>query len=51
MQARGGITNFNISVAIMQQFMDAYKYDQECNLVDPLCITAEQKVRHYTDCI
>ncbi|KKR71270.1 MAG: Ribonucleoside-diphosphate reductase [Candidatus Woesebacteria bacterium GW2011_GWA2_40_7b] len=31
----GGITNFNISVAITDAFMDAYKKDQDYKLIDP----------------
>ncbi len=32
---QGGITNFNISVAITDSFMDAYFKDEDYNLVDP----------------
>lgn len=31
----GGITNFNISVAITDKFMKAYKADKEYDLIDP----------------
>lgn len=31
----GGITNFNISVALTDKFMDAYKNDTDYDLVDP----------------
>jgi ribonucleoside-diphosphate reductase alpha chain len=31
----GGITNFNISVAITDGFMEAYRNDKEYNLIDP----------------
>jgi ribonucleoside-diphosphate reductase alpha chain len=31
----GGITNFNISVALTDKFMDAYKKDEEYELINP----------------
>ncbi|MFZ3301661.1 MAG: vitamin B12-dependent ribonucleotide reductase [Microgenomates group bacterium] len=31
----GGITNFNISVALTDKFMDAYKKDQDYDLINP----------------
>jgi len=31
----GGITNFNISVAVTDEFMEAFEKDKEYNLIDP----------------
>ncbi len=40
----GGITNFNISVAVTDAFMDAYSKDEEYELIDPRTKTAVGKL-------
>jgi ribonucleoside-diphosphate reductase alpha chain len=40
----GGITNFNISVAVTDAFMDAYFKDEEYDLIDPRTKTAVGKL-------
>jgi ribonucleoside-diphosphate reductase alpha chain len=47
----GGITNFNISVAVTDKFMEAYKNDTEYELVDPKTdrVTGKLKAREVFD--
>lgn len=48
---KGGITNFNISVAITDKFMDAYKKDENYELIDPRTnkVVGELSARHVFD--
>jgi ribonucleoside-diphosphate reductase alpha chain len=41
---QGGITNFNISVAITDKFMEAYKKDEDYELIDPKTNTVAGKL-------
>ncbi|HET7099445.1 MAG TPA: vitamin B12-dependent ribonucleotide reductase [Patescibacteria group bacterium] len=47
----GGITNFNISVALTDKFMDAYYKDENYDLIDPRTkkVVGELSARHVFD--